>query len=118
MKAVLSLGFFSFGGEGEHTEEKQDIESKSNHSGEAKLACSRQAIGLYKLHLLHHIFQRCLWKSSDHLGEYKKRRKIQFVLIRCEQPECLTELLFFVVLRPVGMSFLLCLCFRFEAIHI
>lgn len=48
----------------------------------------------------------------------KKKKNTEFVLIRCEQPECLTEMLFFVVLRPVGMSFLLCLCFRFEAIHI
>lgn len=35
----------------------------------------------------------------------KAKKNTKFVLIRREQPECLTELLFFVVLRPVGTVF-------------
>lgn len=62
------------------TVEKQDIISTFDHSGETKLTCSSQANWLYKLHLLHDIFHRCLWKSSDHLGEYKKEEKYRVFL--------------------------------------
>lgn len=50
-------------------------------TSKSKTAWARsQAIWLYKLHLLHHISLRCLWKSSDHLGEYKKEEKYRVCL--------------------------------------